>query len=160
MKLQASCFDRREPEKSAAWQWSASNNLLDIILQASPSCCCCCCCCCLCHDQALNIASASGIVFANKLVMTTYGFGFTCTLTWIHTLFTLVATAAGKAASLFCLKLKAAAAVVQDDLAGLAAARSSVSLAVAAQQHTGWFQCLANVLLMSSSPATGAPAAA
>ncbi|KAF6261701.1 triose-phosphate transporter family-domain-containing protein [Scenedesmus sp. NREL 46B-D3] len=39
---------------------------------------------------ALNIASASGIVFANKLVMTTYGFSFTCTLTWIHTLFTLV----------------------------------------------------------------------
>lgn len=39
---------------------------------------------------ALNIASASGIVFANKLVMSNYGFGFTCTLTWIHTLFTLV----------------------------------------------------------------------
>lgn len=40
--------------------------------------------------QALNIASASGIVFANKLVMSNYGFGFTCCLTWIHTMFTLV----------------------------------------------------------------------
>lgn len=39
---------------------------------------------------ALNIASASGIVFANKAVFSTYGFKFTCALTWIHTLFTLV----------------------------------------------------------------------
>ena len=39
---------------------------------------------------ALNIASASGIVFANKAVFSTYGFKFTCALTWIHTIFTLV----------------------------------------------------------------------
>lgn len=39
---------------------------------------------------ALNIASASGIVFANKAVFTTYGFKFTCALTWIHTICTLV----------------------------------------------------------------------
>lgn len=39
---------------------------------------------------ALNIASASGIVFANKMVFSTYGFHFTCALTFIHTLFTLV----------------------------------------------------------------------
>lgn len=39
---------------------------------------------------ALNIASASGIVFANKAVFSTYGFKFTCALTWIHTLCTLV----------------------------------------------------------------------
>lgn len=39
---------------------------------------------------ALNIASASGIVFANKTVFSKYGFKFTCALTWIHTLFTLV----------------------------------------------------------------------
>lgn len=39
---------------------------------------------------ALNIVSASGIVFANKSVFATYGFKFTCTLTLIHTVFTLV----------------------------------------------------------------------
>lgn len=39
---------------------------------------------------ALNIASASGIVFANKAVFTTYGFKFTSALTWIHTICTLV----------------------------------------------------------------------
>lgn len=38
----------------------------------------------------LNIISASGIVFANKAVFSTYGFKFTCALTWIHTMFTLV----------------------------------------------------------------------
>jgi solute carrier family 35 protein E3 len=39
---------------------------------------------------ALNIASASGIVFANKVVFQTYGFKFTTALTWIHTVFTLL----------------------------------------------------------------------
>eukprot|EP00210_Caulerpa_lentillifera_P005680 g5432.t1 len=38
----------------------------------------------------MNIVSASGIVFANKLVFQTFGFKFTTALTWIHTLFTLV----------------------------------------------------------------------
>ena len=38
----------------------------------------------------MNIASASGIVFANKLVFSAYHFNFTCTLTLIHTLFTFV----------------------------------------------------------------------
>lgn len=38
----------------------------------------------------LNIMSASGIVFANKAVFATFGFKFTCALTWIHTVFTLV----------------------------------------------------------------------
>ncbi|KAI8465511.1 MAG: triose-phosphate transporter family-domain-containing protein [Monoraphidium minutum] len=39
---------------------------------------------------ALNIASASGIVFANKAVFQTYQFRFTCALTWVHTVFTLL----------------------------------------------------------------------
>jgi solute carrier family 35 protein E3 len=38
----------------------------------------------------LNIISASGIVFANKVVFQTCGFKFTCMLTFIHTLFTLL----------------------------------------------------------------------
>lgn len=41
---------------------------------------------------ALNIASASGIVFANKVVFSTYGYKYTCALTWIHTMFTLVSS--------------------------------------------------------------------
>ncbi|KAG2438048.1 hypothetical protein HXX76_005660 [Chlamydomonas incerta] len=39
---------------------------------------------------AMNVVSASGIVFANKAVFQTYGFHFTYALTWIHTVFTLV----------------------------------------------------------------------
>lgn len=38
----------------------------------------------------LNIVSASGIVFANKAVMTTFGFHFIYALTLIHTITTLV----------------------------------------------------------------------
>ena len=38
----------------------------------------------------LNVASASGIVFANKAVLTTFGFHFIYALTLIHTLCTLV----------------------------------------------------------------------
>lgn len=37
----------------------------------------------------MNILSASGIVFANKLVFQNYGFKFTTALTWVHTVFTL-----------------------------------------------------------------------
>lgn len=36
------------------------------------------------------MVSASGIVFANKAVMTTFGFKFIYALTLIHTIFTLV----------------------------------------------------------------------
>eukprot|EP00879_Flechtneria_rotunda_P019748 GHRR01020752.1.p1 GENE.GHRR01020752.1~~GHRR01020752.1.p1 ORF type:complete len:315 (+),score=67.90 GHRR01020752.1:650-1594(+) len=43
----------------------------------------------LCYG-ALNIASASGIVFANKVVFANYNFKFTCALTWVHTMFTLI----------------------------------------------------------------------
>uniref|UniRef100_A0A7R9VK55 Sugar phosphate transporter domain-containing protein n=1 Tax=Chlamydomonas euryale TaxID=1486919 RepID=A0A7R9VK55_9CHLO len=39
---------------------------------------------------ALNVASASGIVFANKAVFQTYGFHFTFALTEVHTIFTMV----------------------------------------------------------------------
>ena len=38
----------------------------------------------------LNIVSASGIVFANKAVMTTFGFHFIYALTLIHTITTLL----------------------------------------------------------------------
>jgi len=38
----------------------------------------------------MNILSASGIVFANKLVFQTFGFKFTTALTWVHTIFTLI----------------------------------------------------------------------
>eukprot|EP00884_Botryococcus_braunii_P012748 jgi/Botrbrau1/21474/Bobra.0216s0082.1 len=38
----------------------------------------------------LNIVSASGIVFANKAVMSTFGFHFIYALTLIHTMFTLI----------------------------------------------------------------------
>ena len=38
----------------------------------------------------LNVVSASGIVFANKAVMTTFGFQFIYALTLIHTLCTLI----------------------------------------------------------------------
>lgn len=39
---------------------------------------------------SLLLLITAGIVFANKLVFTTYGFHFTCALTWIHTMVTLV----------------------------------------------------------------------
>jgi len=39
---------------------------------------------------ALNIASASGIVFANKMVFDHFGFKFTVALTWVHTAVTWV----------------------------------------------------------------------
>lgn len=38
----------------------------------------------------VQVVSASGIVFANKAVMTTFGFKFIYALTLIHTIFTLV----------------------------------------------------------------------
>lgn len=53
---------------------------------------------------ALNIVSASGIVFANKAVFTTYGFKFTCALTLIHTLFTMVGMRVFLKAGLFQYK--------------------------------------------------------
>lgn len=37
----------------------------------------------------LNIVTASGIVFANKAVLTTFGFNFVYALTLIHTITTL-----------------------------------------------------------------------
>ena len=39
---------------------------------------------------AVNVASASGIVFANKAVFKFYNFPFAVTLTWVHTLFTIL----------------------------------------------------------------------
>ena len=42
-----------------------------------------------------------GIVFANKAVFSTYQFKFTCALTWVHTLFTLVGMRIFLAAGLF-----------------------------------------------------------
>lgn len=39
--------------------------------------------------RSLPSRAAAGIVFANKLVFTSFGFHFTCALTLIHTLFTL-----------------------------------------------------------------------
>lgn len=42
------------------------------------------------HTAHPALILAAGIVFANKAVFSTYGFKFTCALTWIHTLFTLV----------------------------------------------------------------------
>ena len=50
---------------------------------------------------ALNIASASGIVFANKVVFSTYKFRYTCALTWIHTLVTLLGMQVFLAAGMF-----------------------------------------------------------
>lgn len=38
----------------------------------------------------MNIAAASGIVFANKAVFQVFGFKFTTALTWIHTIFTMI----------------------------------------------------------------------
>lgn len=38
----------------------------------------------------MQVVSASGIVFANKAVMTTFGFKFIYALTLIHTLCTLI----------------------------------------------------------------------
>lgn len=35
-----------------------------------------------------NLTSVVAIVFANKLVLYTHGFGFAVTLTWLHTVFT------------------------------------------------------------------------
>lgn len=39
---------------------------------------------------ALNIASATGIVFANKAVLSVYGFEFATALTLLHTLTTVL----------------------------------------------------------------------
>ncbi|KXZ48916.1 hypothetical protein GPECTOR_24g205 [Gonium pectorale] len=66
---------------------------------------------------AMNVVSASGIVFANKAVFQTYGFHFTYALTWIHTLFTLVGMRAFAAAGMFAAK-----PIPQRRLAPLAAA--------------------------------------
>ena len=49
----------------------------------------------------LNIVSASGIVFANKAVMTTYGFHFVVALTLIHTTATIGGMKAFEAAGLY-----------------------------------------------------------
>lgn len=38
----------------------------------------------------LNMASGTGIVFANKIVMSFYGFHFVYALTFIHTVVTMV----------------------------------------------------------------------
>ncbi len=49
----------------------------------------------------LNCISATGIVFSNKVVFTTFGFTFTTTLTLIHTLFTLCGMRICLAAGMF-----------------------------------------------------------
>lgn len=49
----------------------------------------------------LNIAAASGIVFANKAVMTTFGFKFIYALTLIHTITTLFGMKAFAAFGMF-----------------------------------------------------------
>jgi solute carrier family 35 protein E3 len=48
----------------------------------------------------LNIVSATGVVFANKSVFQC-GFEFTTTLTWLHTLFTMVGMALMAHAQIF-----------------------------------------------------------
>eukprot|EP00198_Chlamydomonas_reinhardtii_P002336 XP_001691672.1 predicted protein [Chlamydomonas reinhardtii] len=53
---------------------------------------------------AMNVVSASGIVFANKAVFQTYGFHFTYALTWIHTVFTLVGMRVFAAGGMFQVK--------------------------------------------------------
>lgn len=53
---------------------------------------------------ALNIISASGIVFANKAVFQHYDFHFTYALTWIHTVFTLVGMRVFASAGMFQVK--------------------------------------------------------
>jgi solute carrier family 35 protein E3 len=66
---------------------------------------------------ALNIASASGIVFANKVVFAHFHFKFTCALTWIHTAVTLLGMQLFLAAGMFQKK-----SIPQQQLAPLAAA--------------------------------------
>ncbi|GBF99217.1 hypothetical protein Rsub_11424 [Raphidocelis subcapitata] len=53
---------------------------------------------------ALNIVSATGIVFANKLVFSAYHFSFTTALTFLHTLATIAGLRAAAAAGLFKAK--------------------------------------------------------
>ncbi|PNH06400.1 Solute carrier family 35 member E3 [Tetrabaena socialis] len=53
---------------------------------------------------AMNVVSASGIVFANKAVFQTYGFHFTYALTWLHTLTTLLGMRAFAAGGMFAAK--------------------------------------------------------
>jgi solute carrier family 35, member E3 len=53
---------------------------------------------------ALNIASASGIVFANKMVFENFGFKFTVALTWVHTAVTWVGVNAMLRAGMFTQK--------------------------------------------------------
>ncbi|KAG2450668.1 hypothetical protein HYH02_004508 [Chlamydomonas schloesseri] len=66
---------------------------------------------------AMNVVSASGIVFANKAVFQTYGFHFTYALTWIHTVFTLVGMRVFAAGGMFQVK-----SIPQPRLVPLAAA--------------------------------------
>jgi solute carrier family 35 protein E3 len=54
---------------------------------------------------ALNIASASGIVFANKMVFQNFGFRFTVALTWVHTAVTWVGMRAMLRAGMFQAKI-------------------------------------------------------
>lgn len=66
---------------------------------------------------AMNVVSASGIVFANKAVFQTYGFHFTYALTWVHTVFTLVGMRVFASCGMFGVK-----AIPQRRLVPLAAA--------------------------------------
>lgn len=54
---------------------------------------------------ALNIISASGIVFANKVVFANFQFKYTFALTWIHTAFTLVGMRVMAASGMFDTKV-------------------------------------------------------
>ncbi|KAG2489067.1 hypothetical protein HYH03_012503 [Edaphochlamys debaryana] len=53
---------------------------------------------------AMNVVSASGIVFANKAVFQTYDFHFTYALTWVHTVFTLLGMRLFAAGGMFPVK--------------------------------------------------------
>jgi hypothetical protein len=56
---------------------------------------------CSTNPTSTQSAPIQGIVFANKTVFSTYHFPFTCALTWVHTVFTLVGMRLFLAAGMF-----------------------------------------------------------
>ena len=74
---------------------------------------------------ALNIASATGIVFANKAVLSIYGFEFTTALTLLHTLTTIAGMTLFCQLGFFVPKGVAAMQVSKADCTGLRCQGSS-----------------------------------
>ena len=93
---------------------------------------------------ALNIAAATGIVFANKAVLSIYGFEFTTALTLLHTLTTIAGM------TLFC-QLGFFSPKTVSKIQVSAKALATVFMAGTTQQST-FLGCCQLVSLLAGSP--------